>query len=124
MEDIFERVCRATDDEVIAEKASGFGYWHIVLTEMNTIGATLTDEFDMVVDDERGLVSVAQPPGFVGIAEKFLFGGILHPQLHPLATAFESYSDAVEIRVLIIEMRNELYHLALSSGCFIRRRRL
>ena len=58
-EDIFECVCRATDDEVVAEKASGFGYWHIVLTEMNTIGATLTDEFDMVVDDECGLILVA-----------------------------------------------------------------
>lgn len=58
-EDIIECVCRATDDEVVAEKASGFGYWHIVLTEMNTIGTTLTDEFDMVVDDECGLILVA-----------------------------------------------------------------
>ena len=58
-EDIIECVCRATDDEVVAEKASGFGYRHIVLTEMNTIGATLTDEFDMIVDDECCLILVA-----------------------------------------------------------------
>lgn len=104
MEDIFERVCRATDDGVIAENASGFRYRHVVLAEMDTVRATLTDELDVVIDDEGGLVSVAQFSCFVGIAEEFLFRGILHPQLHPFATAFESHSDAVEIRVLIIEM--------------------
>lgn len=104
MEDIFERVCRATDDEVIAENASGFRYRHIILAEMDTVCATHTDELDMIVDDECGLILVAQFSCFVGIAEEFLFRGILHPQLHPLASAFESHSDAVEIRVLIIEM--------------------
>lgn len=58
-EDIFECVCRATDDEVIAEDAPCFGYWHIFLSEMYSVSVTFAYEFHVVVDDECGLISVA-----------------------------------------------------------------
>lgn len=58
-EDIFECVCCASDDVIVAEDASGFGYWHIILSEMYAVSVTFTYEFYVVIDNECGLILVA-----------------------------------------------------------------
>ena len=105
---VVERVGGAPDEKVLAQDFPRFVYRHVVLAQVNPVGLQLAHQFHPVVNEEGGPVRAAQFLYLHGHGFRLFVGGMLHAQLYPAATPFESHAGRVKIRIRVGEMRDEL----------------
>ena len=105
---VIERVGRTSDEEILSEDFPCFGYRHVVLAQVHSVGLQLAHQFHPVVDEESGSVRAAQFLYLQGHRFRLLVRGMLHAQLYPAASPFEGHPGRVEIRIRVGEMCDEL----------------
>ena len=107
--DVFEGIGRAADEKLLAQHLPGFGHGHVLQPQVYAVGMEFLSQLHVVVDDEDGSVMFAQGLHFAPYCLHFVQGVILHAQLYPAATAFQSQTGTVQVGVPVGVVGNELY---------------
>ena len=106
---VAEGVCRASDDEVLAEHVPRLADGHIVLAEVYAVGLQFLGQADAVVDYEHGLVLLAERLDGSRSGPHLVVGRALHAQLNPLAAALQGHACAIDVAETLVTVGYKLY---------------
>ena len=96
-DDIVNGIGGTSDDFVWSENLSGLINRHVVLSEMDSVRTGSFYQFHVVVKDEFCSMLTAKLKRFLGAGQHFFFRGVLHAQLDPFASSFQSHAYPIYI---------------------------
>lgn len=112
--DIVEGVGGAADDISAAQEFACLIHGHIVLAEMYAVGTCLLYPFCMVVEDECGMICLAELADGCGCRQERIFRRVFHAELDPATSACQGEACSFYVVVTVVGVCNKLYHCMIS----------
>ena len=84
---------------------------------MHAVSSYALNELHLIVEYQGGSIAVAKLSGFDARCNYVLFGCLFHPELYPLAAAFQGQLYALKVAYAAVVVRYELYHCLAGFAC-------